>query len=54
MHPFHIFLQEDVDNFKEEPYSDSPCSDDHLSHGHYSAAVPVQLMKSEPEVCLLS
>jgi hypothetical protein len=43
-----------VDNLKEEPYSDSPCSGDEFSHGHNFAAVPVQLMKSEPEVCLLS
>jgi hypothetical protein len=43
-----------MDNLKDERYSDSPCSDDQVSHGHYSAAVPVQLMKSEPEVWLLS
>lgn len=44
-------VQENTANSKEELYSDSPGSGDKLSDSHYSAAVPEQLMKSEPEVC---
>jgi hypothetical protein len=45
-----MFLQEDVDDFKVERYSSSPCSDDQLVHYRQTAAVALPVLKTEPEV----